>query len=942
MRELSGRRLRALEAACSDVRTDLMSRCLYAIDASIYRVEPAAVAFPRSAPEAARLMAAAAEHGLEITPRGGGTGLAGGALGRGVVVDLARYNRRVTDLDLERRTVTVGAGVILDQLNASLAPNGLWFGPDVATSSRATLGGMIANNSSGAYAPFYGTTADHLEQVEVVLTDGTVGRVGVDGCDLVSIRESADRIVAGQREAIEARLPGGLVKRWPGYGLDRALRSPGDLAQLVAGSEGTLAGITSAVLRLVERPALRQLGIVFFASPEEALEAAVEIDDLGPAAVEHIDDVVFNQTRGQLEFRAARDLLCLDEQPCRAMLLVEFFGDDDGRLEELGRRGLGLRQLSIRDTAQQGLVWSLRRAGLSLLTGRKGSAKPVSGVEDVCVRPDRLPEYVRGLREIFEPLGLEASFYGHAGAGELHVRPVLDLHRPDGVCMLRQVADEVSDLCRRFRGSLAAEHGVGIARTEYLAGHLGPELMDASRRIKELFDPPGLMNPGKIIDDGRYRIDGDLRLGDHPDLRLPFAESLQWTGRDESFIANLEQCNGCGGCRKLTPAMCPTFPGSGDEALSTRGRAAIIRAALESRFEAADAVDSVELEQVLDSCLSCKACVRECPSNVDLARLKVELRHARHRRRGVPLVDRVIAAADLGGRIGTAVPSVANALLVWRPLRRALQRVLGIDADAPLPRYARERFDHWFRRRRAASRSGRRVILWDDTWVRYHEPGIGRAAVRVLEDLDFEVVLATGRVCCGRPAASRGLLDSVRRAAEHNLRLLAKTVEPVVFLEPSCWSMFRDEYTQLGIDGASGVAERCHLFEDFVGANLATDTGGLPPGGRGVEVAVHGHCHAKSMADPRSVATVLGSLPGVEARWLDTGCCGMAGAFGMLHAHRELSREVAEPLLSAIRELSESTTIVASGTSCRHQIGHLAGRRALHPAEFLEAHLESR
>jgi FAD/FMN-containing dehydrogenase len=609
--DLKESQLRALEASGCEVRADRLTRILYAVDASIYRVEPAAVAFPKSALEAARLLRAAADNGVEVTPRGAGTGLAGGALGSGLVVDFARHNRRISDFDPERRLVRVGAGVVLDQLNDELARHGMWFGPDVATSSRATLGGMIANNSSGAHAPVYGTTADHVSALEVVLADGTVAVVGRDGDGLAEVRDSADGIVAEYAEAIAARLPAGLAKRWPGYGLDRALRSPGDLTQLLAGSEGTLVGIASATLRFVPRPRHRFLGVVFFDSVVEALQSVGELAELGAAAIEHLDRAVFDQTAGKRAFAAARDLLRLDEAPCEALLLVEFFDDDTG-LAELERRRLGVRRLLCRDPAEQELAWGLRRAGLSLLTSRAGTAKPLGFIEDVCVRPERLPEYAAGLQEILEPLGLKASFYGHAASGELHVRPILDLHRAEDIEKLRLVADQVSELCRRFNGSLTAEHGVGLARTEYVEAQLGPELVEATRRVKHLFDPGGVMNPGKIVDDGRFRVDRDLRLGEGSEIVLPFDQAFAWVGRDDGFVANLEQCNGCGGCLKAAPTMCPTFSVSGDEALSTRGRANTISAALVGRFEGDSPLAAAELEEVLSSCLSCKACVTEC------------------------------------------------------------------------------------------------------------------------------------------------------------------------------------------------------------------------------------------------------------------------------------------------------------------------------------------
>jgi len=927
----------ALASADCEVRTDDLTRVLYATDASIYRIEPQAVAFPVSGAETGRVIAAAADAGLEITARGAGTGLAGGAVGSGLVVDLARNNRLINDLDLERRTVRVRAGVVLDGLNAHLAPHGLWFGPDVATSSRATLGGMIGNNSSGAHAPVYGTTSDHVIALEVVLADGRVAWVGRDHDGLSDLRDQCDVLVADNAETIRNRLPSGLIKRWPGYGFDQALAAPGDLCRLITGSEGTLAAVTSAVLAVVPIPESRGLGVLFFPSVTEAMGAAGELESLQPAAVEHIDRILLDQTMGQRAFAAARELLDLDRRPCEAILLVEFFGQVEDRLGELDGLGLGDRRLMLPDSERQVLVWGLRKAGLSLLTGRAGRAKATACIEDVCVRPDRLPDYVAGLQEIMRPLGLEASYYGHAALGELHVRPVLDLREAADIKKLRRVADQVSQLCREFKGSLAAEHGVGIARTEFLADHLGPELTEVSSRLKQLFDPQGVMNPGKIVDQGRFTIDGDLRLGAGSTLEPALVDELGFVDRDHSFVANLDQCNGCGGCLKETPTMCPTFVATGDEAFSTRGRANTIRAALEGRF-GDDWTASIELQGVLSSCLSCKACRTECPSNVDLASLKAELVATRHRRRGVPVLDRLVAATDGLGKVGTAVAWIANPMLGFRPFRAVLETTLGIAADAPLPPFERTPFDSWFRRRTRDAGTGPRVLLWDDTWTRYHESKIGRAALLVLEELGFEVALVEGRKCCGRPAASRGLLSELRLLGEHNLRLLAGGTEPVIFLEPSCYSVFIDEYRQLGLPGAAEVAERCVLIEDFV---LDTENlNDLDWGNGGQTVGVHGHCHTKAMADASSAVRLLSRIPEATVLPLETGCCGMAGAFGMLEANRELSRAVAAPLVEAIGRLPQGSTVVAAGTSCRHQISHLAGVEALHPIEVVAAALK--
>ncbi|MBI4560290.1 MAG: FAD-binding protein, partial [Candidatus Hydrogenedentes bacterium] len=732
---MNARQRERLARADCELRFDALTRQLYATDASVYQVEPAAVAFPRSPHQVQSLFQAASETSTAIIPRGAGTGLAGGCVGEGMVVELARYNRRISNLDLERGTVRVDPGVVLDQLNDYLHPHGLCFGPDVATSSRATLGGMISNNSSGARVPVYGTTVDHVHSLDIVLPDGRVETVTRNSDSLGPLKKAIEDIIAVRKAEIEQRMPSGLLKRRPGYALDRWLRQGPDLVQILAGSEGTLAAIVSAELKLAPLPAQKGVAVLFFGSVPDAMQATVSLLDLKPAAIEHIDRALFDQTRGQLAFRPVRDLLRLDAEPCESILIVEFYDEVTDRLNATTARNLGLRHYLTTDTAEMNLIWALRKAGLSLLTGCKGPAKPTPGIEDTAVRPEQLPEYVNGVRKIMADLGLHGSFYGHAAAGLLHIRPVVDLHRADDIRRYRKMAEEVSVFLKQFQGSIAAEHGVGIARTEFLPDHLGPELTEALREIKALFDPNNLMNPGKIISDGRYRFDRDLRWGDGYHIDPPFQPVLAFCSKDESFVGNLEQCNGCGGCRKDAPTMCPTFVATGDEIMSTRGRANVIRAVLDQRLRGGgDPLSSAALDAALSNCISCKACTTECPSNVNMALLKAELLHARHAREGLPLRDRLIANVDFLGEIGCLTPRLTNRLFRARWVRTWMDRALGLTDKRPLPPYASERFDHWFNRR-PTSRTGTRgrIILWDDTFVRYHEPQVGKAAVTVLE-----------------------------------------------------------------------------------------------------------------------------------------------------------------------------------------------------------------
>jgi len=935
---MPAQQMATLNAANCEVAFDNLTRQLYATDASPYQIVPLAVAFPKGEAQAASIIQAAAQAGVSVIPRGAGTGLAGGAVGDGLVIDFARHNRVISNFNPENLTIRVGAGVVLDQLNDFLRPQGFCFGPDVATSARATLGGMIASDSSGAYAPFYGTTGMHVSELSIVLADGEVTKVGPGQESLPRQQNLIEDLLALNALQIAERLSPGLLKRWPGYALARAANEPGNLLPILSGSEGTLAAIISAQLKIVPLPAERGVALLFFTSAAEALQATVELLDLMPAAIEHMDSLLFDQTRGQREFQAVRDLLELDSRPCGSILMVEFFADVPDRLAHLQKRKLGLRQLILRSPAEADLVWAMRKAGLALLTGSKGTAKPACFVEDTAVRPQDLPAYFSSLQRLMARVGVQASYYGHAAAGLLHVRPVLDLHSAEDLKKYRLIADEVAALVRQFKGTLAGEHGVGIARTEYLKDQVGDELYQLMREIKQSFDPNNLFNPGKIISDGRYQIDRHLRLGAGYSLNLPFEPRLAFAAKDDSFVANLEQCNGCGGCLKQTPTMCPTFIATGEESMSTRGRANAIRAVLELRDIKGDPLRSRELEVALSNCLSCKACTTECPSHVNLALLKAELLHARIHRDGLKLRERLLSSIDQLGRWGCKLPRLANALQEFFPARLVRNRLLGLATRRPMPRFARIRFDHWFSKHQPAAPPSRGpVILWDDTFTRYYEPHVGMAAVTVLEAAGFEVTLVTQRQCCGRPAFSQGNLDEAARLGGHNLALLNADAggTPIIFLEPSCFSMFAEDYRELKLPNVENVARRCFLFEDFIENFLSWEPNGLKFNNRAGRLIIHPHCHAKALSNPNLMRQLAERLQEKTVTLLDSGCCGMAGAFGLLESKYDLSVKVAEPLIQKVMNQPFGTTVVASGASCRQQIQHLATVRLRHMAEVL-------
>lgn len=922
--------LKSMQSATAcEVRSDALTRLLYATDASIYQIEPAAVAFPRNVSETATLIQAASAEDLPITGRGAGTGLAGGALGEGLIVDFSRHNRAISDLNVDARTVRVEAGVVLDQLNVYLHPHGLRFGPDVATSSRATLGGMINNNSSGSHVPKYGTTIESVEALEVILADGTVAQIGRGHTDLGELEQQVDRIIERHTAAIDHHMPPGLLKRWAGYGLDKWVRDRADLTRMLGGSEGTLALVTAAELQLEPLPKAKGLGVIFFASVMEAMQATMELMDLEAAAIEHIDRVLFDQTRGQLQFKQARALLDLDDQPCEAILLVEFFEDIHDKLNALQQKKLGLRASTFLDEQEQTHIWSLRKAGLSLLTGCKGASKPTAGLEDVAVLPEKLPEYVAGLQSLMRPLGVEGSYYGHAASGLLHVRPVIDLHSQEDLDKYRSLADGVSALTKQFKGSIAAEHGVGIARTEFLPEHLGDELMGAMQEIKDLFDPENRLNPGKILSAPgyAYTIDSHLRQGADSTIVLPFEPVLAFAAKDECFIGNLEQCNGCGGCRKSTPTMCPTFIATGDEIMSTRGRANTIRAVLEGKHgKQDDPLASPELHDALRHCLSCKACTSECPSNLNMALLKAELLHAQHQKHGVTLRDRMIARVGTVGRWASTLPGLSNALLANPVVRKLNERVLGLSTERPLPRYAEQPFESSSVEQTLPHTPRGTVYLWDDCFARYNEPNIAHAAYTVLNALGYRVEVIQDKACCGRPAFSTGQLDLARDYATQNIQRITQSDPdtPILFLEPSCYSMFKEDYRELGIPGMDAVEGRCHLIEEFVADAIHRSPETMPWNTPSQPVAIHMHCHTKALTERNAAHEILSMIPGTSLTELTTGCCGMAGAFGTLKDQYALSVQVAKPLIEQIEALSSSTLVVASGTSCRHQIEHLS------------------
>lgn len=936
-----------------ELRTDRLARTLYATDASIYQIIPDGVVFPRNVDDVVTTVVACNEHSVPLTARGAGTGLTGAAVNRGLQMDLSRHLGRILEIDPQRRRARVEPGVVLDELNAELRRHSLQFAPDVATSSRATIGGMIANNSCGARSVIYGRTVDHVISLDVVLSDGSRVTWGRDApppeAPLARNVETALRGVLTEcRDDIAARYPK-ILRSNGGYGLDR-LRENGRLnvEALLCGSEGTLAVIVGATLNLEPLPRHRGLCVVHYHDLLGALGSVPAILRHAPAAVELLDHFILGATRGHPHYDHMRWFLEGDPD---AILIVELFGQTteelDARLaalrDDLRGQQVGYAWPVIREPARQADVWEVRKGGTGLLMSRPGDAQPYDFVEDSAVDPARLRDYIARFQEILRGEGVdEAGYYAHASVGCLHIRPVLNLKQQRDVDRMRRIADRVSSLAIEFGGTMTGEHGDGLVRSEWLGKLYGPRLLDAFRRIKQTFDPRGILNPGKIVDPPR--MDVNLRQGAELKSQMPLTVLDFSTHGGMAGLAGM--CSGLGHCRqRLVGTMCPSYMATGNERDTTRARANALRAALSNK-SLLDGLSDPALDEVMDLCLSCKACRTECPTGVDMARLKAEWLHHRHQRVGVPARSRLVAATPTLAAWAARVAPLANWLMQSTPSRWLLELLYGLDRRVPPPRFASPTFRDWWERRgsrgddaaKPSRQGGEPVVFFVDTWTNFHEPGVGRAVVRVLDALGCDVIVPP-TVCCGRPALSKGLLTDAQRLAERNVALLepyAARGLPIVCAEPSCLSAMLDEWPQLvRTEGAKAIARHAVSIESFAARRLAASPGALRFAAKAPSVLYHGHCHQKALWGCGDALALLRAASGDRATEIDSGCCGMAGSFGHEKEHYDVARAVGEQrLFPAVRSRGDAQ-IAISGFSCRHQIAHHCDVRARHVIEFV-------
>jgi FAD/FMN-containing dehydrogenase/Fe-S oxidoreductase len=942
-----------------EVRFDSYSRRLFARDASMYTIEPIGVVFPRDAADVAAVVSTAGEFGVPVLPRGAGTSLAGQAVGHAVVMDLSRHMDRILEIDPERRVARVQPGVVQEQLNLAGARHGLMFGPDTSTRNRATLGGMIGNNSAGSQSVRYGMTIDHVLGLDVVLADGSQSTLGPLTAGELAGRAAAptlDGAVCRELPRLIERHAGAIATGYPrfwrqsgGYRLDRLAASAAagglDLAKFVVGSEGTLVTVVEATVQLVPAPRHRVIAVGHFTSVQAAIEATEDALACGPAAVELIDRAIIELSRQKIEYRTLGSILHGDPE---ALLFVTFFGDTLAEavagLDRLAGRwrahGHGYHTLRAVGAPEQAALLKVREAGLGLLMAAStGTRRPLAFVEDTAVEPAQLAAYAGRFRRILDSHGLTAGFYGHCSVGCLHIRPFIDLSAPGQVELMRAVAEEVRELVLEYGGVNSSEHGDGLARSEFNRRVFGDRLYAAMQETKGLFDPGNRMNPGKIVN--APAMTDHLRDAAQPD-RPPPVTRLRFDVPG-GMRGAADRCMNIGLCRKAsTGVMCPSYMATREEEHSTRGRANALLHALDMPDPRA-ALGDDRLHGILDLCLECKACQSECPLGVDMAALKIEALAAYHDRHGVPLRSRMFGSIRTLNRLGSAAFPLSNLAGRWRPARLLAERWLGVSAARPLPRFQRQDLRGWFRRRpaRAAPAPQGELIFLADSFTTFTEPAVGRAAIELLELAGWQVRFEDAG-CCGRASLSKGLVDQARRLAAGMAARLGEAAGrgvPIVGVEPSCLLTLRDEYAALlpGDPAAQAVAAATRLPEELLLEAIAAGRLALPPdGGDGRRILFHGHCHQKALAGTAATMALLRSIPGADVTEVDAGCCGMAGSFGFEAEHYPLSMSIGElRLFPAVRAEAAETIIAATGVSCRQQIEHGTGRPARHPLEIV-------
>jgi FAD/FMN-containing dehydrogenase/Fe-S oxidoreductase len=938
-----------------EVLFDAFSRGRYSTDASVYQIEPLGIVVAKDRDDIAAALTIAREEGVPVLPRGGGTSQCGQTVGRALVVECSKYMQGVVALDTAARRVTVRPGTVMERLNAGLRQHKLWFPVDVSTGDRATIGGMTANNSCGARSIRYGNMVHNVRGIDAILADGTAAHFGeVPGNFGEEVAPERYRELVHDMRALHRREADEIDRRFPkllrrvgGYNIDMIDDAGHNMAHLLVGSEGTLAFFTEIELDLQPIPPHRVLGICHFPTFYQAMAATQHIVKLGPAAVELVDRTMIELARDNAVFRPVVDRFVKGEP--EAILLTEFAGpdaDDNLRrlkqlVELMGDLGFPDSVIEATDPAFQSAVWNVRKEGLNIMMSMKGDGKPISFIEDCAVRLEDLAEYTDRLTQVFHKHGTVGTWYAHASVGTLHVRPVINLKQELGAKQMRAIAEEAFAMVREYKGSHSGEHGDGLVRSEHHEAMFGSRIVRAFEEVKDTFDPTGLFNPGKIVRPSKMDDRSLFRF--KPGYRqTPIDTVLDWSEWG-GFASAAEMCNNNGACRKSDPGvMCPSYRATGDEQHLTRGRANTLRLALSGQL-GPEALTSDAMRDTMALCVSCKGCKRECPTGVDMAKMKIEFLHHYKKRHGITARDRAIAYLPRYAPYASQLAPLLNLRNRVPALAALGERTLGISARRSLPDWSSRPYHG---ASPATNADCREVMLLVDTFNRYFEPENAEAAERVLTRAGYRVVTpepTVGRpLCCGRTFLAAGLVDEARKEARRMLDVLAPAVAagtPIVGLEPACLLTLRDEFPSM-LPGAetTALAERAQLFEEFVASERGEGRFELPLAPMpGQKVLLHGHCHQKAFGTVTAAVTALQMVPELAVETFDSTCCGMAGSFGFEAEHYDTSLRIGElGVFPKIRAAAPDTLLTACGTSCRHQIADGAGRDARHIVRILD------
>lgn len=936
-----------------DVLSDNYSLGMYSTDASFYQIRPLVVVIPRDEDDVKIAVDVARRNNVKILPRGAGTSLAGQTVGEAIVIDFSKYMNKILEFNEKERWVRVQPGIVRDELNEEMAKYGLHFAPDPATSSRANVGGMVGNNSSGTKSILYGKTVDHILEATVLLADGTElllkEYAQQEFNDKAQQKNREGEIYSGvrdlieqNREEIKQRYPK-VMRRVSGYNLDEFVYTDRwNLAKLITGSEGTLAVSLSLKINLEPLPKFKSVVVVHFADLLEAIRAVEPMLPYKPSAIEILDRTVLQQSAGNLTTKH----LCyfINGDPA-AILIVEFYGDTydsvidrpNQMIETLKRMQMGYAYPVFPAGKEYEDVWALRKKGFGLMLGIKGDKKALSFIEDSAIPTAVLPEYIDQVLKICAKHNTEAAMYAHASVGVIHVQPLLDLRQEQDIINLKKITEETFELVVKYGGAWSGEHGDGLVRSAYNKRFFGDQLYQSLIDVKKLFDPQNIMNPGKIVE--AQTIEHNLRYG--TGYRDQEVQTTYKYRAENSFREHVHMCTSVGECRKmLGGTMCPSFKATRDEEHSTRGRANALRMALSGQLDK-QGLTSERLHQVMDLCLSCKACKSECPSNVDMAKMKADVSQMYYDKHGTKLRDRLIRdSSKAASRLSGALSGVVNFVQLTSLFRYAMEKLGGFDRRRSLPEYAGEPFYKWFGKKgnNTYQNPEKKVVLFADTYLNFHEPNIGISAVRLLNECGYEVILANVG-CCQRPKISHGFLREAKQEGTTTADRLQKYIDQgltIVVCEPSCASALNDDLPDLIENEALGNKLRDHvmMIDKFIEREIAAGRINKKLESDG-DILIHGHCHQKALYGTQSMKSCLNKDSHSVAE-IPSGCCGMAGSFGYETEHYDLSRKIGESVLfPAVRSMKDGTTLVANGFSCRHQIAHFTGAKPKHWVEVV-------